>query len=411
MMDFHAPSPDPSVTAQPATAGQILQLIVAHRANSRSEIGRLTGLSRTAVTARVNQLMTQGLVVEYATAASTGGRPAGQLSFNAAGGVVLAASVGRSRIQLAVASLDSSLLAEESVVADPESGPQRCLPAVVDRLYEMLSGCGRPPSDVRGIGVSVPGSVDLAQGLMVSSIALPSWDDVELAPLFRRDLDVPVLVDKDVNVMAIAERHGPLRSVRDLLMVKASTGIGVGIVSGGALQRGALFAAGELGHIPLRDGTGVLCRCGQTDCLEAVAGGWAMVKELRALGRDVHHIRDVVAIALKGDAEALGMIRDSGRRVGEVLSAAVTLLNPEVVVVGGDLAGAYESFVAGLRETVYQRSTALATRQLRIVASTFGERQGLVGCAAMINQWITSEHAVDSAAGRTGRERQSVTAT
>jgi predicted NBD/HSP70 family sugar kinase len=103
-----------------------------------------------------------------------------------------------------------------------------------------------------------------------------------------------------------------------------------------------------------------------------------------------------VAIALKGDAEALGMIRDSGRRVGEVLSAAVTLLNPEVVVVGGDLAGAYEPFVAGLRETVYQRSTALATRQLRIVASTFGERQGLVGCAAMINQWITSERAVDS---------------
>jgi predicted NBD/HSP70 family sugar kinase len=128
-----------------------------------------------------------------------------------------------------------------------------------------------------------------------------------------------------------------------------------------------------------------------------VAGGWAIVRALQQLGRDVRHVRDVVAIAAKGDPEALGMIRDAGRRVGGVLSAAVTLLNPEVVVVGGDLAAAYEPFVAGLRETVYQRSTALSTRQLRIVAATFGERQGLVGCAAMINQWITSERAVDAA--------------
>jgi predicted NBD/HSP70 family sugar kinase len=390
----------PNESAHPVSAGRMLRLIVSNQANSRSEIGRLTGLSRTAVTARVNQLIAQGLVVEDAPGESTGGRPAGRLSFNAAGGIVLAASVGRSRIQLAVADLGCSLLAEGSIDIDPSSGPMSCLPPVVDRLYEMVSACGRSTEDVRGIGVSVPGTVDPDRGAMVSSVALPSWDGVELTPLFRRARGVPVLVDKDVNVMAIAEQQGPLRDVRDMLMVKASTGIGAGIVSGGILQRGALFAAGELGHIPLRETVGVLCRCGQTDCLEAVAGGWAMVKALQHLGRDINHVRDVVAIALKGDPEALGMIRDAGRRVGEVLSAAVTLLNPEVVVIGGDLAGAYEPFVAGVRETVYQRSTALSTRQLRIVASTFGDRQGLVGCAAMINQWVTSETAIDDAAVR-----------
>lgn len=382
---------------RPATAGQILQLILSRQANSRSEIARLTGLSRTAVTARVSQLAGQGLIVEDAAIESTGGRPAGRLTFNASGGVVPAVSIGRSRIQLAIADLGCSLLAEDSLEVDHASGPQRCLPAVVDRLHEMLSGCGRTLADVRGIGVSVPGNVDPARGAMVSSIVLPSWDGIELPPLFRDDLDVPVLVDKDVNVMALAEQRGPLRNARDLLMVKASTGIGVAIVSGGVLQRGSLSAAGELGHIPIWGGTGVLCRCGQTDCLEAVAGGWAMVRELQQLGRDVRHVRDVVAIAAKGDPEALGMIRDAGRLVGAVLSAAVTLLNPEVVVIGGDLAGAYEPFVAGLRETVYQRSTAVATRQLRIVAATFGERQGLVGCAAMIGQWITSDQAVDAA--------------
>jgi predicted NBD/HSP70 family sugar kinase len=406
-MSLHDTPAGPPATTRPATAGQVLQLILSGQASSRPEIGRLTGLSRTAVTARVSQLAAQGLIAEDAATESTGGRPAGRLAFNASGGVVLAASIGRSRIQLAVADLGCSLLAEESLEVDQASGPQRCLPAVVDRLHEMLAGCGRQPADVRGAGVSVPGSVDPARGAMASSIALPSWDGIELPPLFRRDLDVPVLVDKDANVMALAEQRGPLRGVRDLLMVKASTGIGVGIVSGGALQRGSLSAAGELGHIPIWDGTGVLCRCGQTDCLEAVAGGWAIVKALQQLGRDVRHVRDVVVIAAKGDPEALGMIRDAGRRVGGVLSAAVTLLNPEVVVIGGDLAGAYEPFVAGLRETVYQRSTAVSTRQLRIVAATFGERQGLVGCATMINQWITSERAVDTAiADREADHRQ-----
>ena len=383
--------------SSPATAGEVLNLILTGEAASRSDLGRLTGLSRTAVTARVSALIAQGLIVESTTGESTGGRPAGRLLFNAGGGIVLAASVGRSRIQLAVADLGCSLLAERSVEVDQSVGPEVCVPPVVDLLHEMIADCGRLPSDVRGIGISVPGSVDIEQGAMINSIVLPSWDGVALPALFRRDLAVPVLVDRDANVMATAERRGPLRGVKDLLMVKASTGIGAGIVSGGVLQRGSLYAAGELGHIPLSNGQGVLCRCGQTDCLEAIAGGWAMVNALQESGRDVHHVRDVVAIALRGDAEALGMIRAAGRRVGEVLSGAVTLLNPEVVVIGGDLAGAYEPFVAGVRETVYQRSTALSTRQLRIVASTFGERQGLVGCAAMINDWVTSAEAVDTA--------------
>src|SRR5258708_12806937 len=136
-MELRAVPSDPLTTAHPATAGQVLQLILSNQANSRSEIGRLTGLSRTAVTARINQLAAQGLVVEDAAAEPTGGRPAGRLSFNATGGVVLAASIGRSRVQLAVADLGCSLLAEESAEADPAGGPQPCLPAPLHRPYSL----------------------------------------------------------------------------------------------------------------------------------------------------------------------------------------------------------------------------------------------------------------------------------
>jgi predicted NBD/HSP70 family sugar kinase len=397
-------------SASPATAGQVFRLILKDRANTRADIGKVTGLSRTAVTARVGQLIAQRLVIEHAHAESTGGRPAARLSFNTDGGVVLSASIGRSRTQLAVSDLGGTLLAEQALEVDHVVGPDRCLPPISELLFDMVAECGHSTSEVKGIGVGLPGTVDVDKGCLLSSIVLPSWDGVALPPLLRRDLNVPVFVDNDVNVMAMAERQGPLREVRDLLMVKASTGIGAGIVSGGILQRGALFAAGELGHIPVRDGGGVLCRCGQKDCLEAVAGGWAMVKALQAAGRSVSHIRDVVGLALTGDAEALAMIRDAGRHVGEVLSGAVTLLNPEVVVIGGDLAAAYESFVAGVRETVYQHSTALSTRQLRIVPSTFGERSGLVGCAAMVNHWALSAHAVDDTLSGASGSRAALTA-
>lgn len=385
----------------PATAGQVFRLVLEGTASTRAEIGRVTELSRTAVTARVNQLIGRGLLVEHSDGGSTGGRPPVRLEFNTGGGIVLAASIGRSRTQLAVFDLGGAQLAEDVLELDHERGPAHCLPPVADRLHALLTGCGHLDTEVAGIGVSLPGSVDVEQGSTLSSIVLPSWDGIPLAPLIRRGLDVPVrvpvIVDRDVNVMAMAERNGPLRDVRDLLMVKASTGIGAAVVAGGVLQRGTLYAAGELGHIPLRDGGDVLCRCGQRDCLEAVAGGWAMVKSLQADGRDVSHVRDVVQLALHGDAVALDMIRATGRRIGEVLSAAVTLLNPEVVVIGGDLSSAYEPLIAGVRETVYQRSTALSTRHLRIVPSTFGERTGVVGCAAMVLEQVLSADAVDAA--------------
>jgi predicted NBD/HSP70 family sugar kinase len=387
----------PSLThASPATVGQVFRLVLEGSATTRSEIGRVTGLSRTAVTARVNQLIARGLLVERTAGESTGGRPPVRLEFNTAGGIVLAASIGRSRTQLGVSDLGGELLVDESIELDHELGPEHCLPPVAERLLDLAVAAGRSAADVVGIGVSIPGTVDIDHGSSLSSIVLPSWDGIPLAPLLRGDLDVPVLVDRDVNVMAMAERTGPLRDVRDLLMVKASTGIGAAVVSGGTLQRGDLHAAGELGHIPLRDGGGVLCRCGQRDCLEAVAGGWALVKALRAEGREVTHVRDVVRLALGGDPVALAMIRESGRRVGEVLSSAVTLLNPGVVVIGGDLASAYEPFVAGVRESVYGRSTALSTRQLRIVPSTYGDRIGLVGCVAMVLGTVLAADAVNN---------------
>ena len=187
------------------------------------------------------------------------------------------------------------------------------------------------------------------------------------------------MVDNDANVTALAERNGERRGVDDLLLLKISTGLGAGIISGGVLQRGAVGAAGEFGHNKTPAAAGLPCRCGDTGCLEAIAGGWALVRALQQQGHAVGHIRDVVDLANRGEPEARRLIRESGRHVGEVIAGAVNLLNPAIVVIDGDMARAYDILVAGLREALYRNATALSTRVLQVVPTTYGDRSGVIG--------------------------------
>ena len=383
-------------TSTPTSAGQIYALIRDRRDVTRTEIGKLTGLSRTAVSARVASLAAQGLVVERELAPSTGGRPASFVTFNADGGIVLSAAIGRSRTRLAVCNLAGEILAATDIDQEPGLGPDDLMPDIVKRFDALLDDSGHHDDKIYGVGVSLPGTVDTARGCSLEAPIMSGWDGVPLPPYFAELTDAPVILDNDANVIALAERRGERQAYDDLLVLKASTGIGAGIIAGGSLQRGAVQAAGEFGHNKTPAAAGVPCRCGDTGCLEAIAGGWAIVRALQADGRSVGHLRDVVELANSGDPDARRMIRDSGRHVGEVLAAAVNLLNPALLVVAGDMASAYDIFVAGLRETLYGNATALATRVLQVVPSTHGDRSGVIGSATMVLDHVLSPTAIDA---------------
>ena len=392
-----------STPSGPATAGEVFSLIRDGLVLTRSDVGRLTGLSRTAVAARLATLLDSGLVVEGVLddrEERPAGRPASHLRFNRDAGVVLAGAIGRSRTQLGVCDLDGSVLA--SVDLDQAVGPAAgdLMPQVVVAFGALLHEVGRTPDDVRAVGLSIPGTVDFVRGASLDSPIMAGWDGVELAPFVRELTPAPVFVDNDANVMALSERRGHLERHRDLLFVKASTGVGVGIVSGGRVLRGAQGAAGEIGHTKVASAEGLPCRCGDTGCVEAVAAGWALVQSAQERGLRVEHIRDLVRLAVAGDPDARHLVREAGRRIGEALASAVNLLNPEAVVVGGDLAEAYDTFVAGLRESVYSQASALATRSLAIVPVTHGELSGVVGCAAMAIREVLDSAAVDRALSR-----------
>lgn len=384
--------------AATASPGAVLQLIRNGAATTRAEIGRVTGLSRTAVSLRLESLQAGGLVVERSFAPSTGGRPPSRLELDPDGGVVLVASLGASRARLGVCDLTAGVLVDSRADLVVGEGPDVVLPALLDRFDQLLEKSGRTRDDVLGLGVSVPGTVEFAAGRIVRPPIMPTWDEVALAPLVQARFPVPVLVDNDVNVMALGEHFVHYRGeVDDLLFVKASTGIGAGIVAGGRLQRGALGAAGDLGHIRVPDGAGVRCHCGLEGCLEAVAGGPALLARLRVAGLPAAHVLDVADAARAGQPEAVDAVREAGRRIGEVLAGAVNLLNPAVIVLGGDLARADEQLLPGIRGVVRERSNALATRELRIVASTLGGRAGVVGTAAMVLDEVLAPAAVDAA--------------
>ncbi len=392
--------------------GQVLALIRTGEVTSRAELARVTGLARSTAAQRVDALIAAGLVKEEKdAAASTGGRPPTRIEFHAGGGLILAVDLGASHGRLAVTDLNAQILLEESFDMAIASGPEVVLGTVNDRLMAMLDRLGRRADQVRAIGIGVPGPVEFAAGRVVSPPIMPGWDGVPLPEYFRDRFPVPVLVDNDVNTMAMGEYYVHYRDrIEDLLLVKVGTGIGCGIIGGGRIHRGAQGTAGDIGHVRIVDPEGgaesagegsadvaVRCHCGNTGCVEAVASGAAMARALDSAGIPASSSRDVVMHVRAGNAEAIRLVRHAGRLLGQVLASAVNFFNPAVIVIGGDIAQAHEHLFAGLREVVYQRSTALATLHLQIAASRLGDRAGVVGAAVIAMEHILAPAAVEAA--------------
>ena len=226
---------------------------------------------------------------------------------------------------------------------------------------------------------------------------MPGWDNYDVPAHVGRVFEVPVLVDNDVNIMALGEHAVAHPDVEHLLFVKVATGIGAGIISGGRLHRGAVGAAGGLGHVAAPHAPEVLCSCGNLGCLEAVASGPAISRALAQIDISATSNADIVELVRGGSIPAAHAVRQAGRTIGEVLATCVSLLNPSVIVIGGSLAQAGESLIAGVREVVYGRSLPLATSNLQIVAATTGVQAGVIGAATMVIQHALTADRVDLA--------------
>ena len=385
-------------------AARIANLIRAAGRVSRGELAQRTGLSRTAVAARLKLLESLGLVRDVGAPRSTGGRPASLVEFAEDAGLVVGVDLGATSVDVGLTGLAATPLEIRGERLDVRNGPTSVLERCDALIDALLADHSVEPERIRGLGIGLPGPVEFATGRPVSPPIMPGWDQYPVLEHFRDNYGCPVVVDNDVNVMAQGEQWaGAGADVDDFLWIKLGTGIGCGIVTDGRPFRGKNGCAGDIGHIAVGDDQ-TLCSCGKTGCLEAIAGGaalgraaetLALMGESPALSRLREERGSVTAVevgvaAAQGDLAAVELIRSAGTAIGRVLAGLINFYNPELVIVGGGVADISDLMLAAIREAVYGRSAPLATRELVIAKSSLGGRAGVIGAAAMVVRGLYS---------------------
>jgi glucokinase-like ROK family protein len=382
--------------ARPENAYQanMLAMLRDDGAMSRAELGDATMLSRAKIAAQTDRLVELGLVEDAGPALSRGGRRstiarlAPDLRF-------LGVDIGATSVDVALTDGELRVLGHLSQPCDVRSGPTTVLDAVVALAGKLRAEHG--VQELFGAGVGVPGPVSFRDGAPVVPPLMPGWNHVPVRDLLGQELGCPVLVDNDVNIMAMGERQaGVARGADDFLFIKLGTGIGCGVVLAGRVHRGVSGSAGDIGHIRVED-YGPTCACGNIGCLEAFFGGAALAREATAAAKQhrsqilaelltANHVltaEDVGAAAAAGDPVAVEMVREGGRRLGQVIAGLVSFVNPGLIVIGGGVAGLGHTLLAEVRSVVYRRSLPLATENLAIVLSELGDLAGVIGGARL----------------------------
>lgn len=357
---------------------RILELVARGAATSRSQLAEALGIAASTVGVKVQRLIDAGLLSEDGTATSRGGRPARGLQVNDDGGDILTVDLGGGHARIGRHAVSGALLATLSIAVDLTDGPEATLDAVSAALARVADGAA-----VRAVGVSLPGPVDLSTGSVELPSRMPGWPGFRVGEALTERFGVPVAVDNDANLAALGEHTVRFGSTLHSITVKAGTAIGSGIVVDGHLHRGATFAAGDISHTRIDRANDVPCSCGNTGCLETVASGAGLVRQLREQGVDVLTTADVLALARDADPAASRIVRRAGHRLGEVLSGVVNFFNPHAVFLTGSLSSS-EPFIAAVRSRVYEGCHPLVTRDLRIEAAQTGADAILFGAARLV---------------------------
>jgi glucokinase-like ROK family protein len=388
-----APAPRPNLS-------EVLQLIWRERQISRAEIARRKALSRSTVSQIVEELLELGLVEEVGVGESHGGRRPIVLQFDDDAAVILGVDLGATHVAVTLTNLRGSVLAwehQKHPVRDDPPGALALVTSLAERCLESWGGSRRL---LLGVGMAVPSPVDPARPDNLNDVVVPTWKGINVGQALRKRFRVPVLIDNDANLGALAERWwGAGRDVDNFAYIKLATGIGAGFFVDGKVYRGASGVAGEVGHLSIDPG-GAPCGCGLRGCLVTVVGAPALLRRATELlqehpdsalaGRDFG-ITVLEDAALAGDALALQVVREAAEHLGIGVAGLLNLLNPAVVIVGGGLARLGELLLEPLRQTVRTRTLATSVEVSHIVTSQLGGRAVAVGAATLLLQRALSD--------------------
>jgi predicted NBD/HSP70 family sugar kinase len=400
-----APSERPVSTSQHLRAWNAQTLVDAlrhHGGMTRSQLTRATRLSGTTVASILDDLARRGLISEDGIAGSatgqTRGRPAACIRLHRNAGLVLGIEVGRQDVHAVLTDLGHDVLEHRQAAFLLDTPADEVLDLTAELVEAVVDG-GDLRSQLIGVGVALPSPIDPADGRVDPHI-LATWAGAPAADRFAARFGAPVLVENDANAEAMAElSRGAGRGLRHMIYVKVSWGIGGAIVVDGRLRRGSRHAAGELAHLQIR-GAHRPCRCGRPACLGPAADGNALRDDLRAVhGRDLA-LEEIVRLASTGDLVARRALDDSGRMIGQALAPLCNALNPEAIIVGGELGVAGSPLLDGIETGLSRATLPPVSEALQLRPAALGTAAGAIGAAGLV---VRSEFAASHLAELTGR--------
>jgi predicted NBD/HSP70 family sugar kinase len=354
---------------------------------TRAEVSEATGLSRTTVSGILNRLRDYGLVVENteppqgAAVAGGLGRPPTTVALDLSAGAAVGVDIGRRHIRVTLADLGHQVLAQREARFDVDGRADQALALVATLVGEAIAASGVAPGRILGLGLGLPAPID-SDGRIGSSKILPGWTGRAPGPELAARVGLPVQVGNDANLGGLAEAlYGAGRGHRHVVYLKLATGIGGALVLDGRLHSGAGGVAGEIGHTTVSD-TGAVCRCGNRGCLELVAGGPALLDALRHTGVELSSIADVIERAQAGHAGCRRVIEDTGALVGVAVANTVKLIDPSIVIIGGELAAAGDLLLGPIRAAL--RQAGLAGAEPLVAAAVLGEAAESLGGVLLV---------------------------
>jgi predicted NBD/HSP70 family sugar kinase len=357
---------------------------------TQAELSRLTGLSTATVSNIVKSMQQAGLVTLTATTSS--GRRAHSVRYIGDSSIAAGIDFGRSHLRVVLANRSYQVVAERQIPLPLGHDATAGIAAATQLLEELLAEKGIARSMLMGAGAGIPGPIDRRTGKVIQGAILPEWVGINLHERLKSALDLPVFIENDANLGALAQiTWGAYAAVPNLVFVKIGTGIGAGLIVNGDLYSGSIGVTGEIGHLTINE-SGLICRCGNRGCLETIASTATMI-QLLSRGRD-HPVdaEDIVGHAKSGDSTTLRVLEDAGTAVGRALANISNLMSPDVIVIGGPLASLGELLLAPIRRGLLRHAVPVVGENTTLATSSLGPRSEALGAVSLVFQHGPSPH-------------------
>ena len=306
------------------------------------------------------------------------------LALRASAAYAVGADIGHQHVRVALCDLRGTPIWTTAVATEVDRAPAETLDLAADLIERGLGEKGTDRERLLGLGVDIAAPVREPGGILEAHGIMPGWVGVQPGAELQRRTGLATRLANDANAGALAElRYGAGRGTDDMIYVRLSAGIGAGIITGGRHLNGSGGLAGEIGHIQSAP-DGRICRCGNRGCLETVAGPLAIARLLEESWGHPVSVPDLLAHVESGNRGALRAIEDAAEEIGRALAHLVTLLNPSLIVIGGDLAAAGDALFSPIGRTIRRYALAPSAESVRIVGGALGDHAEVLGAAGMV---------------------------